>query len=161
MRSVLVNRDRVLRARAGGVAGVVDLVLRDVDDLAARGHVALVVLGEQVLGEGVAAAVPAAEGIVELQLHAGTSHESGRVNRVIMAPPPRSMSGSSLAGEKSGMTPSHSSTATCITIRARCAPRQRCGPPAKPRWLLALRSSTNSCARAYTRGSRLAPETRP
>src|SRR5690242_17640876 len=159
--SVLQDRDRALGAGAGSVAGVLDLVGRDVDDLAPGGHVALVVLLEQVLGEGVAAAVAAAEVGVELELHADTSHETGRLSSAIIAPPPLSISGVSDAIRKSGTTASHSSTATFITIRARCAPRQRCGPPAKPRWLLALRSSTNSCARSYTRGSRLAPETRP
>ena len=44
------------------------------------------------------------------------------------------------------MTRSHSSTATCSSLRARWAPRQRCGPPANPRWGLPLRSMTYSPA---------------
>src|SRR4051812_20377693 len=144
-RSALEELQRTLRARRRGVADRVELVGRYVDDLAPDAHVALVVVVlEHVGSERVAQAVPAALVGVDGQLHAETSHFSGRLSRVSIAPPPRSISGASVAISKSGIALSHSSTATCITLRARCDPRQRCGPPAKPRWLLALRSTMNS-----------------
>src|SRR5690349_1789078 len=159
--SVFDQGDRAFRAGARGLPRVEGLVVRHVEHRVAVGDVAVVVEAEQVRGQGVAAPVTGAPAAVDGELHAGTCQVSGRLNNAIMLPPPRSISGSSAATSKSGTALSHSSTATCITRRARCAPRQRCGPPAKPRWLLALRSRTNSSARSYIRGSRFAPETRP
>src|SRR4051794_4834949 len=160
--SLLEQRDRALGAGPLGFFGELGLVGRDEDGLAADRHESLIVGGQQLGRQLVAAAVAGALLRVDEELHgAGTFHASGRSSGAVMPPPPRSMITSSPVMWKSGITRSHSSTATAISRRARCMPRQRWGPLAKPKWLFFLRSMTNSLARSHTRGSRLAPITRP
>src|SRR4051812_45014003 len=162
MGSVLDQDDRALGAGPFGLFGQVDHVCRDVDRvLAPDRDVALVVVAQKIGRDLVTASVTGALGGVDLQLHDDSSQRNGSLFSDIIAPPPRSNRPSSPASSKSGISRSHSSTATCISRRARCIPRQRCGPFAKPMWLFRLRSITNSSARSHAFGSRLAAETSP
>src|ERR687898_3357888 len=133
-RSLRDQADGLFGAGAFRVFGGVHLIVGHIDRLIPDRDVALLVVGEQIRSHLVAAAVAHAARAVDRQLHDDTSHASGRLVSVIIAPPPRSASSSSVAMWKSGITRSHSSTASWSSRRARCAPRQRCGPLAKPMW---------------------------
>ena len=89
--------DRLLGAGPFGVLCRLDLIGGHVDRLVADRDVPLVVVGEQVGSHLVAAAVPHAARAVDREPHDVTSHTSGRLVSVIIAPPPRSLSSSSVA----------------------------------------------------------------
>ncbi len=70
--------------------------------------------------------------------------------------PPCSVIGRSSPSQYSGMRLCHSSKATRICKRARCAPWQRCGPAPKAKWRFGVRSRITDSESGKTRGSRFA-----
>src|SRR5918997_616647 len=113
------QRDRAFGAGSLGLFGELDLIRRDIDRPPPDRDVALVVVREQVGSQPVAAAVARALVGIDEELHAPTSHSSGSSSGAVIAPPPRSLSTLSAASRESGNAPSHSSTAICISRRAR------------------------------------------
>src|SRR5205807_6910904 len=88
-------------------------ILWKLDRLASDRDVALLVVAEDLWRELVTASVTHADVGVDAQLHVPASQTSGRSSSVIIDPPPRSTSCSgSPSISKSGITRSHSWTAT-------------------------------------------------